>query len=326
MKRIQRGLVITMAAAFLMTSTMVTTVMANGNQGSGILTAKADKVKDKDDAKNNDKVDSKENGKENDKEDSKANVKGKDKAWKIAKDILEEQKGLIEGQKDKLEEQKETLEKQYEAAKTSGDLELAKQIQTQIQKIKADMEALKQQMKVKRDEIKATIKSNYTNEELAMLKLVSDKIKKNNKNIDVLPVENIQVKGINVKFDTPPVIKSGRTLIPVNALVSAFGADVKWVAAERKVIITRGDIKIVLILDSNKIYVNGVEKTIDVPACSINSRTVVPISFIAHELGLKVNWHGDSKDVEIEDPTDPIPPINTTGSAIIVTGSAITAN
>ena len=178
------------------------------------------------------------------------------------------------------------------------------------------MEALKQQIKEKRDVIKAKIKAGYTSEELASLKLVSDKIKKNNKNITVLPVENILVKGVNVKFDTPPVIKSGRTLIPVKALSEAFGADVKWVAAERKVIITKDDIQIVLTLDSNKIYVNGVEAKIDVPACSLNGRTVVPLKFIVEQLGLTVNWHKDTKDIEIEDPTNPIPPVTTTGSAI----------
>lgn len=312
MKKIQRGLAVTMAAAFLLSTTMATTAMATANQDLGTQTAKTDKavkVKDKDNAKNND------NG--NAMRKTKSNDKAKDKeASKIAKHIFEAEKDAIESQKDKLEEQKRTLEKQYEAAKSSGNLELAKQIKTEIQKIKTDMEALKQQIKEKRDVIKAKIKAGYTSEELASLKLVSDKIKKNNKNITVLPVENILVKGVNVKFDTPPVIKSGRTLIPVKALSEAFGADVKWVAAERKVIITKDDIQIVLTLDSNKIYVNGVEAKIDVPACSLNGRTVVPLKFIVEQLGLTVNWHKDTKDIEIEDPTNPIPPVTTTGSAI----------
>jgi len=297
MKRIQKGLVITMAVAFLMSTAMVTTVIATGNQDLGVLTAKAIE-----------------------------NVKGNDSAWKITKDKLEAEKDVIESQKDILEVQKSTLEKQYEAAKISGDLELAKQIQAQIVKLKADIETLKQQMKVKRAAIKANIKATYTNEELAKLKLVSDKIKKNNNKVAVLPVENILVKGVKVKFDTPPVIKNGRTLIPVKALSEAFGADVKWVAAERKVIITKGDIQIVLTLDSNKIYVNGVEAKIDVPACSLNGRTVVPLKFIVEQLGLTVNWHQDTKDIEIGSPTNPIPPVTTTGSAITVTGSAITVN
>lgn len=181
--------------------------------------------------------------------------------------------------------------------------------------------------KQKREEIKAIIKATYTNDELKKIEEVGKTIQQKNKDIAVLPVENIIIKGVNAKFDTPPVIKSGRTLIPVKALSEAFGATVQWIGEERKVIITKGDIEIILKLDSNKIYVNGVESTIDVPATSINSRTVVPLSFIVQKLGLKVNWHGDSRDIEIEDPTNPTPPGNTTGSAIeIPTGSAIEVN
>ena len=157
--------------------------------------------------------------------------------------------------------------------------------------------------KQERDAEKAAIRATYSKDELAKLKITGDKIKKNNKNVAVLPVENIIVKGAKVKFDTPPVIKSGRTLIPVKALSEAFGAEVKWISAERKVVITKDSTEIVLQLDNNKIYVNGVESTIDVPACSINGRTVVPIKFIVEKMGLLVKWDSDSQVVEIENPT-----------------------
>lgn len=159
---------------------------------------------------------------------------------------------------------------------------------------------------------KAAIKATYSKDELAKLKITGDKIKKNNKNVTVLPVENIIVKGAKVKFDTPPVIRSGRTLIPVKALSEAFGAEVKWISAERKVLITKDNTEIVLQLDNNKIYVNGVESKIDVPACSINGRTVVPIKFIVEKMGLLVKWDSDSQVVEIENPTPTVPTQSTT--------------
>lgn len=305
MNKLQRGFVVTMAAAFLMTSTIVTPVLASGPKDQGNKPVKVEKT--------NVKADSKDTSKEN------------DKAWKLVKDSMEAEKVIIEAKKETLEEQKESLEKQYEAAKKSGNFEQAKLLQTQIQQLKADIEKLKLEMKQKKDAIKANIKATYSNKELTNIKLAGDKIKKSNKKIVVLPVENVIVKGVNVKFDTPPVIKNGRTLIPVKALSMAFGAQVQWISAERKVIISQGTTVIILMLDSNKIFVNGVEQTIDVAATSINGRTVVPISFIAQKLGLKVNWHGDTKDVEIEAPTTTGGAIGTTsGSAIDTTsGSAI---
>ncbi len=177
---------------------------------------------------------------------------------------------------------------------------------------RASQQELKEQKKKERDAEKAAIRASYSADELAKLKIAGDKIKKNNKNVTVLPVENIIVKGAKVKFDTPPVIKSGRTLIPVKALSEAFGAEVKWISAERKVVITKGSTEIILKLDNNKIYVNGVESTIDVPGCSINGRTVVPIKFIVEKMGLLVKWDSDSKVVEIENPTPTVPAQPTT--------------
>ncbi len=182
---------------------------------------------------------------------------------------------------------------------------------------KASKQELKEQKKKQRDAEKAAIRVAYSTDELAKLKIAGDNIKKNYKNIAVLPVENIIVKGAKVKFDTPPVIKSGRTLIPVKALSEAFGAEVKWISAERKVVIKKDNTEIVLQLDNNKIYVNGVESTIDVPACSINGRTVVPIKFIVEKMGLLVIWDSDSQVVEIENPNPTVPttPTETTTPA-----------
>jgi len=296
MKKFQRGFVITLAAAFLVSSTMATTVIVAKNSEHG-----ANKIDRADDRGN-----SKRNGEDSDKKshDSKP-VKDDFKVEKSTTgSAIEITTGsAIEVDKESLKAQEKALKEQY----------------------KVQVDALKDQFKEEMNKLKAEIKAKYSNQELENLKLVSEKIKKNNKNITVLSVDNIIAKGVNIKFDTPPVIKSGRTLIPVKALSQAFGANVQWLPAEKKVIITKGDKEIVLTLDSNKIYVNGVEAKIDVPACSINGRTVVPMKFIVEQLGLKVNWHSDTKDIEIEDPADDdIPPVTTTGSAITVSGSAIT--
>lgn len=297
MKKTKRGFALVMAALFVIASSIAATATTTVGTESKIV--KADSKKDS--AK---------------KKDTK---KDENKEQKSAlKKQYEAEKTLLEKQKDELEAQKDSLEEQLETAQASGDNELVTNLKTQIQQLKTDMDTIKKQMKDKRDEIKANIKATYTEDELAKIESVSKEIKKKNKGVEVLPVESIMIKGKHIKFDTPPVIKDGRTLIPVKALSEAFGAEVKWISAERKVIITKGDIEIVLKLDSNKIYVNGVEKTIDVPASSINSRTVVPMRFIVEQLGLKVNWNRDSKDIEIEEPTIDTPPV-TTGAAITIT-------
>jgi hypothetical protein len=241
----------------------------------------------------------------------KLNDMGKDKAevqqWREAKDKLEVEKDALEVEKDALESQKDALEVQYEAAKVSGSTELAGQLAAQIEALKKEIESKKQLMKDTQDEIKATIRSTYTSEELNSIEQLSEKIKKENIGITVMPVDSIVAKGKVIKFDTPPVIKDGRTLIPVRALSEAFGATVAWDPVEQKVTISNGTTQIVLNLNSNTAYVNGTEVAIDVAATTLSNRTIVPLRFITETLGLKVDWDEETDTVEISDDTDETP-------------------
>jgi len=234
-----------------------------------------------------------------------AQTKIEDKAkLEAEKAALQSEKAALESEKDALEVQKEALEVQFEAAKESGNVELAGQLAAQIESLKNDINSKKQLMKEKQAEIKAVIKSTYTSEELASIEQLTEKIKKENKGITVLPVDSIIVKGKGIKFDTPPVIKDGRTLIPVRALTEAFGATVAWDPATQKVTISNGTTQIVLSLESKTAIVNGTEVAIDAAPTSLNNRTIVPLRFITETLGLKVDWDEETDTIEIGDDAD----------------------
>lgn len=147
----------------------------------------------------------------------------------------------------------------------------------------------KEQMKQKIKAMQEVMKQKYTQEELDQLNLLSQQLSSNN-GISVIPVTNIFFKNGDIKFDTPPVIKEGRILIPLRALSEATGALVEWNAEEKTVTLTKDDKEILLVIDNDKILVNNVEITIDVPAQLINNRTVVPLRFIVENLELQVDW------------------------------------
>jgi hypothetical protein len=48
------------------------------------------------------------------------------------------------------------------------------------------------------------------------------------------------VNGAEVALDTPPVLRSGRTLVPVRFIAESLGAEVEWDAARRTVVIRAG--------------------------------------------------------------------------------------
>lgn len=116
--------------------------------------------------------------------------------------------------------------------------------------------------------------------------------------------ECIRVRGMNMKFDVPPVIKEGRTLIPVRAIMNGLGADVQWDQESNTVTITRDDVTIILNLETGEATVNGESITLDVPAQVLSNRTFVPLRFIAQTLGEKVSYNEETGEVDIGEDTE----------------------
>lgn len=104
-----------------------------------------------------------------------------------------------------------------------------------------------------------------------------------------------------IDTDTPPTIVDGRTLVPVRAIFEALGATVDWDAETRTAIGTRGEDVVTVQIGNTTAYINGEEKTLDVPAQIINNRTMVPARFVSEALGCKVTWHNKTKTAAVAD-------------------------
>lgn len=59
------------------------------------------------------------------------------------------------------------------------------------------------------------------------------------------------------------------------------------------------DNNVVLMLNSQKTLVKGTETALDVPATTVNDRTVVPVRFISESFGAKVDWNEAEQKVTI---------------------------
>lgn len=115
---------------------------------------------------------------------------------------------------------------------------------------------------------------------------------------------NFTVNGVSNTLDSPPIIKNSRTLLPIRAVVEALGGTVGWDATERKVTVSLGSTTIELWIGKNIAKVNSVDTPIDatnskvVPEI-INSRTMLPLRFVAENLGATVNWDGTTQTITI---------------------------
>ena len=91
-------------------------------------------------------------------------------------------------------------------------------------------------------------------------------------------------------MNVAPIELNGRTLVPVRFISEKFGATVGWEESTQKVTVTTVKDTITLTLGSDKMYVNGEEHTLDVPAQTINDRTLIPLRALVEALGKEVFW------------------------------------
>lgn len=166
---------------------------------------------------------------------------------------------------------------------------------------------------------------------------------KNIRNFITIDGEKIRVKNRHVNFDVPPVIKEGRTLIPVRAITEAMGGEVLWDAKYGIATIIKwdGSIRIDFFLDDvlydeedidDALYVGDpdAEEGYNVPGGTIviydmvddawvmredmaktdvlpgllNGRTFVPLRFISEVFGLRVGWNPDTGEIDIDEPDE----------------------
>lgn len=113
----------------------------------------------------------------------------------------------------------------------------------------------------------------------------------------------LEVDGVAVESDVPPVIIKERTLIPARAVFESMGATVNWDEDARIVEIAMGTSNVLLTIDSKTAFVNGASVTMDVPAMIIDSRTLIPVRFVAESLTFGVGWDDLSRTVKLTSPT-----------------------
>ncbi|WP_102348046.1 copper amine oxidase N-terminal domain-containing protein [Bacillus sp. Marseille-P3661] len=115
------------------------------------------------------------------------------------------------------------------------------------------------------------------------------------------------VNGSVLNFDVPPVVKNGRTLVPLRAIFESLGASVKWDTEAQTITALRLGRTISLTANSNIAMVNGLEnKFLDVPAIIYKDRTLVPLRFSGEVFDGTVDWDETTKTITIEVPEENI--------------------
>ncbi|HKL42790.1 MAG TPA: copper amine oxidase N-terminal domain-containing protein [Clostridia bacterium] len=121
----------------------------------------------------------------------------------------------------------------------------------------------------------------------------------------VLQVDNAMmiVNGASQEIDpgrgTSPIIISGRSMVPIRAIVEALGGTVGWEGSERKIILNARGQQVEMWVDKNDIRKNGADDRMDVAPTIQDGRTFVPVRFASENLGTSVDWINSTREIII---------------------------
>ena len=103
---------------------------------------------------------------------------------------------------------------------------------------------------------------------------------------------------------TSPIIISGRTLVPIRAIIEEMGGSVEWNNDTKEVTLSYKSDIIKLTIDSLTAYFNDNENTLDSTPAVIGGRTMLPIRFISESFGFNVDWNADARTITITSSAD----------------------
>ncbi len=107
------------------------------------------------------------------------------------------------------------------------------------------------------------------------------------------------INGVPRLLDAAPFIAQSRTMVPIRFISEAFGAEVQWDNAERKITIQLEKNQIILWIQQQNALINEQEYTLDAPPIIVNQRTFVPVRFISEGFGAEVSWEPEHQIVTI---------------------------
>ncbi len=257
----------------------------------------------------------------------KGKVSEKTTASLTAKTSMQKQFKLeLNDQKKEIAKQISALEEQLLAAQAASSTDEASA--TAITDLEAQIAALQAQKKQIINERYMVTKTLYSEEELQRFENAAALIKQMYADAGVLGAGSVTVKNNLIKFEAPPYIKGGKTLVPIRAITEGLGAEVLWDSETQSVTISKDDTVVVITINSTTVSVTKpvidpvadpetdpvidplaepVTETvmIDVLPEITCGRTYVPLRFLAETFGLDVNYDGEEQTIDIgEESTD----------------------
>lgn len=96
-----------------------------------------------------------------------------------------------------------------------------------------------------------------------------------------------------------PYTDEGRTMVPIRAIVESMGGTVNWDDNDQRIDISLKSNTLQLWVNKLTATVNGQPVALDVSPKTVDGRTMVPLRFVAENLGAKVAWDGNTQEITL---------------------------
>ncbi|MBN7772318.1 WG repeat-containing protein [Clostridium aminobutyricum] len=109
----------------------------------------------------------------------------------------------------------------------------------------------------------------------------------------------VYVDGIELYFESEPVIKNQSTMVPMRKFFEVLGAEVKWDNKTRTATASMNGKEIRVSIGSEEAYIDGSKIQLLAAPFIQDDITLVPLRFVSENSGADVRWDGDARRVMI---------------------------
>ena len=111
---------------------------------------------------------------------------------------------------------------------------------------------------------------------------------------------SIVIDGVAQSYDVKVFTKEGRTLAPMDDLFTALGAQYNYDNETKVITASVDDFTVTLEVDSNIADSSRLGYKLEAAPEIVNGTVMVPVRFVAEQLGFKVEWVNDTQTVNIK--------------------------
>lgn len=105
----------------------------------------------------------------------------------------------------------------------------------------------------------------------------------------------------DIKLISTPVVDDNIIWVPIRSIFESLDSKVEWLESDNSISIIKGQKEIRLQINSDTAIIDGKEALLDAPVKAINGTSLIPLSFVAKAIPVKVEVDQENNQIKITD-------------------------